>query len=515
MVVYDIMEHPPPGRGGGGVLNSQQMTGAQLSEIRPLRAATIFLVAAVLTLLLPQVGSVYVHFLVSLMAFCCIAPAWYEWQTGRLDVFETVHIIGLLYLISFGIGAIWSINDPVGVAYDIYLVPFMPTAVLYCLLGYLALLAGYFGPWFKGTVQHKVEDVPRGAAFVFLPGVLGLVGSFAEVAWTHSRWLGEAFPAIFSSLAQFAPLFLFSYALCWLLLFSGRATRTLKWVTWGFFVPAAAAVGLASLTDKSLGMTLAGIPLIALWYARRRIPWKTLLVLLLLLVFLVFPFYNTFRLLDQRIAWSGRVALTTETILDWDLNKYKKETLQTVKQRLALVNSVAVVIRDVPRWVPYARGETIFLPAIAFFVPRVLWPDKPWFTMGRTFAETFRVVHTLDQDTRIAVTVPGELCWNFDLPGVIFGLALWGIAMRFLYRRYGEGRALDPVRRAIHIVLLVQFVHFGGGLAPQTVAVLRILVVLELLRWLGRRTGVLTRVPVDGVETDTSPAAVASAGRTA
>jgi hypothetical protein len=476
--------------------------------MRPLRAATIFLVAAGLTLILPNVGAVYIHFLVSLMAFCCIAPAWYEWQTGKLDVFETVHVIGLLYLVSFGLGAIWVINDPVGVAYDIYLVPFMATAALYCLLGYLALLGGYFGPWFKGKIQRKSEDVPHGALFLFLPGVLGLMGSVAEAAWSHSRWLGEAFPAVISSLAQCAPLFLFSYALGWLLVFSGRATRSQKWVTWGFFVPSAAAVGLASLTDKSLAMTLAGIPLIALWYARRRIPWKTLLVLLLALVFFVFPFYNTFRALDPRIPWTDRVTLTTDTIRNWDLEKYHKETLLTVKRRLALVNSVAVVVRDVPRWVPYAKGETIFLPAIAFFIPRVLWPDKPWFTMGRTFAEKFRVVHTLDQDTRIAVTVPGELCWNFDLPGVIFGMALWGIAMRFLYRRYGEGTALDPVRRAIHIVLLVQFVHFGGGLAPQTVAVLRILVVLELLRWLGRRTGLLSTVPLGGAAAEGASPAV-------
>jgi hypothetical protein len=479
-------------------LNTGQIAGAQLAGIRPLRAATIFLVAAGLTVFLPKVGAVYLYFLVSLMAFCCIAPAWYEWQTGKLDVFETIHVIGLLYLISFGIGAIWLINDPSGVAYDIYLDPFVPTAVLYCLMGYLALLGGYFGPWFKGQVRRKYEDVPNGALFLLLPGVLGLLGSVAEAAWSRARWLGEAFPAIVSSLAQFAPLFLFSYALGWLLLFSGRANRTQKWVVWGFFVPAASLVGLASLTDKSLSMTLAGIPVIALWYARRRIPWKTLLALTLALVFVVFPFYNTFRVLDPRMSWSERVGLTIETIRAWDMEKYNRETLQTVKRRLALVNSVAVVIRDVPRWVPYAKGETIFLPAVAFFIPRVLWPDKPWFTMGRTFAEKFRVVHTLDQETRVAVTVPGELCWNFDLPGVIFGMALWGVGMRFLYRRYGEGTGLDPVRRAIHIVLLVQFAHFGGGLAPQTVAVLRILVVLELLRWLGRRTGVLSTVPLNG-----------------
>ena len=128
-------------------------------------------------------------------------------------------------------------------------------------------------------------------------------------------------------------------------------------------------------------------------------------------------------------------------------------------------------------------------------VPRAFWPGKPEFLMRREFAETFRVVHILDQDTRISVTVPGELYWNFDLPGVIVGMALWGLALRFLYRRYGEAVGLDPVRRAIHVVLLIQFAHFGGGFAGQGAAMLRTLILLEAYRWIGRRAGWLRVIP--------------------
>jgi len=291
---------------------------------------------------------------------------------------------------------------------------------------------------------------------------------------------------------------MFSWALSWLLFFSGRATRTQKLVIFGLFVPGTIGVGLSSMTDKSLVMTLAGVPVLGVWYARRQVPWKTLVVLLLLLVFGVFPVYNTSRVLDPRIAWSDRIQMTATIIRGWSFEQYQEQSVDTVKRRLALINSVAAVVRDVPRWVPYARGETLFLPAVAFFVPRVIWPDKPAFTMGRDFAQTFRVVHILDQETRVSVTVPGELYWNFDIPGVLLGMALWGIALRFLYRRYGEGRGLDPVRRAIHIVLLIHFVHFGGGLAAQGVSVLRIVVLLEVLRWLARRAGVLERVPFAG-----------------
>jgi hypothetical protein len=478
------------------MIPTQTIAGERAVKLRPLRAAAVFVVGALLALLVSSTSDFYVHALVSLMLFSVVVPAWYHWQRARLDIFETIHVIGFLYFIFFGVGAIWLLQDPVAVAYDIYIVPYVPKAVLYCLLGYLALLCGYLGPWFRGTVRARWEEIPKGVLFILIPGFLGFLGSIAEAIWSRSRWLGVSSPAIFSSLAQLAPLFMFAWALSWLLIFSGRATRGQTYLTLGIFVPATLTVGLASLSDKSLAMTLMGVPVIALWYARRKIPWKTLLLMFMVLVFIVFPFYNTFRALDPRIAGGARVALTYEIASAWDYDEYLEQSVGTAKRRMAMINSVAVVLRDVGRWVPYAYGETLFTPALTFFIPRILWPDKPYFTMGREFAETFRVVAILDRDTRVAVTVPGELYWNFDLPGILLGMALWGAVLRFLYRRYGEAVTLDPVRRAIHIVLLIQFVHFGGGLAAQAVSVLRILLVLEAYRWISRQAGLIEVKPI-------------------
>jgi hypothetical protein len=466
------------------------------ARLHPIKAAAVFIVAALLAVVIFRSSDAYVHTLISLMLFSVILPAWYRWQQGRLDIFETIHIIGFLYFIFFGVGAIWLLSDPVTISYDIYLVPYIPQAVLYCLLGYLALLGGYSGPWFKGRALPRWEEWPKGVMFILIPGALGFIGSVAEAVWSRSRWLGVSFPAIFSSLAQLAPLFMFAWALSWLMIFSGKATRGQTLLTVGIFVPATLTVGLASLSDKSLSMTLMGVPVIALWYARKKIPWKTLVLMGILLVFVVFPFYNTYRALDPRIAGGDRASMTIDIAKGWSGEEYWTQSVGTTKRRMAMINSVAVVLRDVGRWVPYAHGETLFTPAVTFFIPRVLWPDKPYFTMGREFAETFRVVAILDRDTRVAVTVPGELYWNFDLPGILIGMALWGVVLRFLYRRYGEAMTLDPIRRAIHIVLLIQFAHFGGGLAAQAVGVLRIMIVLEAYRWISRQAGLIEIRPL-------------------
>ncbi len=124
--------------------------------------------------------------------------------------------------------------------------------------------------------------------------------------------------------------------------------------------------------------------------------------------------------------------------------------------------------------------------------------------MGRDFGVKFRVVNVFDERTRIAVTVPGELYWNFDLPGILIGMALWGVAIRLVYRRYASSAGLDPVRRAIYMLLLIQFIHFGGGLAGQSVGLIRTLILLEVFCWAGRRLGLIRTVPVESVRALTS-----------
>ena len=88
------------------------------------------------------------------------------------------------------------------------------------------------------------------------------------------------------------------------------------------------------------------------------------------------------------------------------------------------------------------------------------------------------------------------LYWNFDLPGVVIGMALLGMVMRILYRRYAESETFDPVRKAVHILVIVMLAHIGGSLAPMLVGFVRALMMLAFLRWIGRRTGLLVLDPL-------------------
>jgi hypothetical protein len=458
--------------------------------------ALLLLGAAGLALLVPLASHGWLFLITILMALCFVGPVALAWQRDRFDAFDIMHVLGFRYVLFFGVGALWVVADPYEVAYDYYLLPYITKAAFFCLLGYLFMLGGYYGPWFRKQEPRQFEDVPTGAFVLVLPGILGVVGNLAEALVGRAFWVGAGFSALVSSFAQLAPLYYFSWGLAWLLVLSGRATRVQKWILYLGFIPITLLILVNNLSDKSQALTLIVIPLMALWYARHVLPWRSLIVVGLVLIFVIFPFFNTYRNLDPRQSLGERASTTLNMLASMDRDEFTKHSLGTFKRRIALINSVAVVIRDVPRWVPYERGSTLFMPAMALFVPRFLWPDKPMFMMGRDFGVKFRVVNILDDKTRIAVTVPGELYWNFDLPGILLGMALWGMVVRLVYRRYASSAGLDPVRRAIYILLVIQFVHFGGGIAGQSVGVIRTLIILEVFCWTCRRLKLIQTAPV-------------------
>ena len=78
-------------------------------------------------------------------------------------------------------------------------------------------------------------------------------------------------------------------------------------------------------------------------------------------------------------------------------------------------------------------------------------------------------------------------------------------------RRYGESRSLNPIGKAIHIVVLIQLAHFiGGAIAPALVAFIRTLVMLEICRLVGRHFGMVETVGRDPGEVAGAPGSAAT-----
>jgi hypothetical protein len=60
----------------------------------------------------------------------------------------------------------------------------------------------------------------------------------------------------------------------------------------------------------------------------------------------------------------------------------------------------------------------------------------------------------------------------------------------------------------VHILVIVMLAHIGGSLAPMLVGFVRMLILLAVLRWLGRQTGLLVTDPLPAGGSTALPARV-------
>ena len=230
-------------------------------------------------------------------------------------------------------------------------------------------------------------------------------------------------------------------------------------------------------------MWFLGTPLIAFWYARRRIPWKTSLAAVLVVVFVVFPLYFAFRNVRGRYySQEYRVERSLEQLQKQQATEYAQNSLKTVARRLAIINSTAVVVRECGTHVDYQYGRTLWLGIISVAIPRIIWPDKPIMNIGVDFGKTFRITGFKNYSA-VSQSMVGELYWNLHVPGIIAGMFLMGFWLGSLYQRFGANGGKNAFRLAMYIPLLFISVTAAeaeiGGLFGALVKTALILLALE------------------------------------
>ncbi len=434
---------------------------------------------------------------VGALFLACFLPLWLAWSTGRLDYFEIVHVVGLLTFLQFGAGSLWVVHNP-QYAYDYHLIPYILPAASYALIGWICFLIGYYGLWTKfpaASPSHVTR--PRGGLLLVATGGAGLLGylTWAEVIRADALDIRSALTGVTSVLGQLSPLFMFAWALGWLLVWSRTANRAQKAALFCVLVPGALLIVRSYLSDKSVAMSLVLAPLVAAWYTRRRLPKMAIIALLLAMIFVVFPLFNTYRLTSVTDSPEQRLDATMLVIKRWDSSKYLEASVGDFFTRMALVNSLAVVVRDVGRWVEPFPTERLVMAPLIVLVPRFIWPDKPRLELGREFGYVFRVTGSYDDETSIAPSVPGEFYWYLGLPGIMIGMFLIGALYRLIYRRLIEESGGSPVRVATYVMLWGPLVTLEGGVVSFASGLVKLMVLLGLLLFFARKLGAVETVP--------------------
>jgi hypothetical protein len=421
-------------------------------------------------------------------------------QQGHL--FEVIIPLAVLMFLFFCVGAIYLTIVPEALAYR-GLEPYLFAAVAVTTLGFLSLLAGY-GWFFRTTAPSPLGRFVPNSVFVSLvPATLGAVGTSVMKLQGQAMLTNRSFSSSISFLQQFAPLFFFGWFLAWYMMWAKRLRASVAVPLLATLSLMTAVVLYFTLGGKGLAVTILGMPAIAYYEVKRKLPWKSVVAIVLLFVFIIFPIYNTFRDVDRHLKVTSRVDRAVEVARKWNTEKYLDASVFAFLKRVAIVTSVAAIVSDTGRWVDYRYGETLLLAPIALLIPRFLWPNKPNIAIGQEFGETFRLTSTVDRETYIACSVVGDFYWNFSLVGVVVGMWLLGMGYRWYYQRYGAGTGFDPIRRSIYFTLLPTALAIEGNVAMLVGGVVKVLVILIVFLAVCRRLGWLD-------EMSRSPSRVAS-----
>jgi hypothetical protein len=142
--------------------------------------------------------------------------------------------------------------------------------------------------------------------------------------------------------------------------------------------------------------------------------------------------------------------------------EHKRGVGVAVKQLFGRSVTMEALVRVVDRTgssVPPEAGGTL-LNVFYDPIPRAFWPGKPFSWTARLGKFFF------DRDTRSVgevwapnATLVGELYWDGLLPGVVIGMALWGIVVRFFYDYLMPRRNLSGA--LLHVTMIFFFYMLG------------------------------------------------------
>jgi len=407
-------------------------------------------------------------------------------QGGHL--FEVIVLLGILSFLYFCVGTMYLLIVPEALDRPA-LAPFLLPALALATLGFLSMLVGYGWSFRKTAPSPLGRFVPKSVFVYLIPGGMGMLGMSAQRFQSEGMLNAQGISPALSFMQQFAPLLFFGWFLAWYMTWARRLRPSVAVPTLATLSAMTAVVLYFTFGGKGLALTLLGMPAMAYYEVKRRVPFKSVFVVVLLFVFIIFPVYNTYRTLDKNLDMGRRVDRTVDMARTWSSDKYLDASVYAFLKRITIVTSIAAIVSDTGRWVDYRYGETLILGPIGLLIPRFLWPDKPNISIGQEFGETFRLKNAMDNETYIAPSMVGDLYWNFSVPGVVVGMWLIGMSCRWYYQRFGAGAGFDPIRKSIYFTMLPTALGFEGNVAIVLGGFIKVLVILVVFIVLCRRLG--------------------------
>jgi oligosaccharide repeat unit polymerase len=390
------------------------------------------------------------YMLVALLGLSVFGRIWYGMYRYRLDWVEPGIWFAIFYFAHFGIRAIHILmfgSPIIGLASETGNLGMINTALGASVIGLLAFWLGYY-IHFGRNIGSSLPALPRNWN---ITGALALALLCILIGWALrlfgalqlggiAAWLaadkhlvfaeneGTMYLVIVGNLARVG---------LYILLILARAHKGRSY--WFLFICFLVPDLIYNFLSGSRGQfvfLLMGL-IVILWMTSDRehrtgMRYGRWAAILLIALIVLFPLFSALRggIISPEAALLRAATFWADPLRLFEVMWVRQHGL----------DSLAVVIQDVPEIEPFAFGQQLFLPLVAW-IPRAIWPEKPVISLGEIFYQKFfpPIFH---EGTAVAVTLPGQFYWALGFAGIVPGLffmgVLWQVVFRYLVQPRGN-----------------------------------------------------------------------------
>jgi hypothetical protein len=160
--------------------------------------------------------------------------------------------------------------------------------------------------------------------------------------------------------------------------------------------------------------------------------------------------------------YANIVSNTFDKLADQDPGTILANGFGALAERIDSVSSLAVVVSNYEALAPYEEAwginDNIYVDTVTFFIPRVVWPDKPVSIDPSKYADLYFNF----SENSFTITPMGDLLRNFGPIGVPLGMIVLGLILRLLYASLIEGQPFQYWRAALFYMIFTNAISFEG-----------------------------------------------------
>ncbi len=253
------------------------------------------------------------------------------------------------------------------------------------------------------------------------------------------------------------------------------------------------------VSSKETSFRLAALLLLGIYYLRGRVNLKILAVIVVvaipyLLYFNAYRFYIMERHYINSGAAFENFGKNMESVEQQasEADNVTGSSLRSLRERIDGKRYVEIITTGTNAGKqPFLYGETL-TTFFASWIPRMFWPEKPDISTGQMFNRAFKL--SASRLTMVPTTIPGELYWNFAMPGVILGMFVIGMIFGSITAAAGDGFNMT-LPRFLMLLLATYFLamRLEGNVATGFSTFLRLLIIIWLIDRFYRSRGVSRR----------------------